>query len=83
VEGCGKIYTGSDSTKNLARHKREKHSTRSSFTCPVPYCGHDSLRLHNLRAHWDTKHKDKGMAMPWWLAATQTRGGGGMKRKRE
>ena len=80
VEGCGKIYTGGDSANSLARHKREKHSNRLSSICPVQFCGHSSNRLHNLRHHWNTKHK--GMAMPEWLVATQTRGGGGVKRKR-
>jgi hypothetical protein len=79
VEECGKIYTGKDSANSLARHKREKHSDRS-FTCPITFCGHAPHRLHNLRAHWEAKHK--GMAMPSWLAATQTRGGGGVKRKK-
>jgi hypothetical protein len=81
VEGCSKIYTGGDSANSLARHKREKHSNRSSFTCPVPFCGHGTWRLHNLRVHWEKKHKI--MAMPEWLIATQARGGGGVKRKRE
>jgi hypothetical protein len=81
VEGCSKIYTGGDSANSLARHKREKHSNRSSFTCPAPLCRHTSWRLHNLRVHWETKHKTT--AMPEWLVATQARGGGGMKRKRD
>jgi hypothetical protein len=81
VKGCGKIYTGGDSANSLARHKREKHSNRPSFACSVQFCTHVSRRLHNLRVHWDTKHT--GIATPEWLVATQTRGGGGAKRKRE
>ncbi|KAH8784451.1 hypothetical protein BGZ57DRAFT_883797, partial [Hyaloscypha finlandica] len=80
VEGCGKVYPGVYCTDALARHKREKHTNRSFFTCSAQSCGHESKRLHNLRVHWETKHKS--MPMPEWLIGGSSCGES-VKRKRK
>ncbi|KAL8652687.1 MAG: hypothetical protein Q9210_002538 [Variospora velana] len=79
IPGCSKAFTGIESTNNLRRHKREKHSNRSSWSCPFENCDLVSSRLHNIRQHWVKKHKDA--PMPDKLMTKRAKEGGGLSRK--
>ncbi|KAL8993546.1 MAG: hypothetical protein Q9169_006266 [Polycauliona sp. 2 TL-2023] len=79
VPGCSNVFTGVESTNNLRRHKREKHSNRSSWSCPFENCDLVSSRLHNIRQHWLKKHY--GAPMPEELMPRRAKGGGGLSRR--
>ncbi|MCJ1438895.1 hypothetical protein MMC27_008285 [Xylographa pallens] len=53
---CQKTFHGTYSKSTLARHRKELHTVRERYECPIPGCLVTVTRDRNLKAHLERRH---------------------------